>query len=362
MKYLKDEFPEVFADIVRAIDKNIENDIDVDMLSPHSSTRVWFQCEKNHPPYQTAASHRTSEHPSGCPCCAGRVRAGVNDLTVTNPELAAEWDYDKNTANIHTIAASSPKKFHFKCPEGHEYYTSPSNRLNAKIPCPVCSKQSSSFTEQLIVQAARFVFPNSQVIHRDEDAIGMELDVYLPELSLAFEPGAWAFHNDEHKMNIDAEKRKRCKENNIRLITFYDAVHEQQIPRWEREVDWFCFKSKFGYRNYGELADFIEEVFSEYVDLNDVVVPWKELADITATTLPSKFPLENALDIASPKHVRLFSENNAMQAHQVSIHSKKKFLWTCPECRNDFERHMRAVISSKTTLCPHCGYNIQSSE
>ena len=56
------------------------------------------------------------------------------------------------------------------------------------------------------------------VKNRDKTLIGMELDIYIPELSVAFEPGSWAWHRN--KIERDTLKRKLCKEKNVNLLQY----------------------------------------------------------------------------------------------------------------------------------------------
>lgn len=55
---------------------------------------VWWKCEKGH---SWRASVRSRVSGNGCPVCAGRqLLAGENDLATRFPELAQEWDRQKN--------------------------------------------------------------------------------------------------------------------------------------------------------------------------------------------------------------------------------------------------------------------------
>ena len=47
---------------------------------------------------------------SGCPCCSGRKACICNSLQSLHPDIAAEWDYDRNEATPADYAAQSNKK------------------------------------------------------------------------------------------------------------------------------------------------------------------------------------------------------------------------------------------------------------
>ncbi len=90
--------------------------------------------------------------------------------------------------------------------------------------CPNCAHTSTSFLEQFILLSLRKVLGEKHVISRDKAAIGKELDIYIPALNIAIEPGSWFWH----KNKIDADKKKRdlCYQKGIRLITIFDGFTE----------------------------------------------------------------------------------------------------------------------------------------
>lgn len=75
---------------------NHEKNIDLQPfdVTSGSDKKVWWKCEQGHE-WQATISSRNSG--CGCPYCAGiYVVKGKNDLQTINPDLAKEWDYEKN--------------------------------------------------------------------------------------------------------------------------------------------------------------------------------------------------------------------------------------------------------------------------
>ena len=65
-------------------------------ITSGSSKEVWWLCPKGHS-YSMVVNQRTKRG-YDCPYCSGqRVLKGINDLATTNPELAKEWNYEKNS-------------------------------------------------------------------------------------------------------------------------------------------------------------------------------------------------------------------------------------------------------------------------
>lgn len=66
-------------------------------VANQSNKRFWWQCEKGHA-WQSAPSHLNKTAPSKrCPYCNNRAVCGDNSLLARYPELAQEWDNERNS-------------------------------------------------------------------------------------------------------------------------------------------------------------------------------------------------------------------------------------------------------------------------
>ena len=120
-----------------------KNTIKPEEISSGSQLKVWWLCHEGHSFKQTVYSHIKSckKNNSGCPICRGlKVLQGFNDLCTTHPELAKEWDYNKNKLSPTKVSKGSSKKIWWICSEGHSYLASVANRTKGKG-CPYCSGQ-----------------------------------------------------------------------------------------------------------------------------------------------------------------------------------------------------------------------------
>ena len=117
-------------------DKN--GDLLPTMVGRGSAKRVWWKCEKGHE-WQTVIYSRTKSK-RGCPyCCNQKILRGYNDLATINPNLAAEWNYDKNENLLPSqVAPFTNKKVWWKCKEGHAWQAAISDRQTGDG-CPYCS-------------------------------------------------------------------------------------------------------------------------------------------------------------------------------------------------------------------------------
>ncbi|MCD8176490.1 MAG: zinc-ribbon domain-containing protein, partial [Tannerellaceae bacterium] len=97
--------------------------------SAHSDVYAWWICPKGHS-YRARISNRTSKRHTGCPYCAGqKVLVGYNDLLSTFPQVADEWNYQKNNELLpQQITARSNKTVWWICKNGHEWQACINNR------------------------------------------------------------------------------------------------------------------------------------------------------------------------------------------------------------------------------------------
>ena len=110
------------------------------MVTRSSGKVVWWLCGKGHS-WDMSVAHR-SNNGYDCPICSGkRVLAGYNDLLTLNPQLADEWDYDKNTLLPSQVTVSSSKHVFWKCSKGHSWKAKIAARNLAGYGCPVCDSK-----------------------------------------------------------------------------------------------------------------------------------------------------------------------------------------------------------------------------
>ncbi len=114
-----------------------------DMFSNSSNQKVWWKCHLGHE-WQAVIGSRTGiHHHNGCPVCSGRVvLPGFNDLESQFPNIAKEWNYEKNgDLKPNNITALNGKKVSWICPKGHHYDASIRSRTKLHSGCPICSGQ-----------------------------------------------------------------------------------------------------------------------------------------------------------------------------------------------------------------------------
>lgn len=197
---------------------------------------------------------------SGCPVCANKRRAisktktheqFLKDFKARHPhadyiEIVGMYSADSDPIDVQCVIC------------GHRWRPTATHLLSHPTGCPSCAKSSTSYMEQYILRAFRHVLGDDQVIHRDKDAIGLELDIFIPSLNVAIEPGSWTFH----KANLRRDEEKRSQ--GIRVITVYDSIPREEALPFSDDLFRFDFDlgSESGHRTLRTLVEDLFETLS----------------------------------------------------------------------------------------------------
>ncbi len=114
------------------------------MVSSHSNKRVWWKCKNGH---EWIVSINNRIRVSECPICENsRFEEGYNDLLTLYPDLAKEWNYEKNAPlTPNKVKYNTSNKVWWKCKKGHEWETIPYNRYaHTKTGCPYCAIEKNA--------------------------------------------------------------------------------------------------------------------------------------------------------------------------------------------------------------------------
>ena len=118
------------------------NDMTPDNISTGSGQKIKWICPKCKEEY-LATIHNRIKNNSNCPYCSNKkVKLNKeNSLFNLFPEIAKEWDYEKNGNLKPTeVTKGSDKIVWWKCKKGHEWKTSANKiqRIKSKEKCPFC--------------------------------------------------------------------------------------------------------------------------------------------------------------------------------------------------------------------------------
>ena len=121
--------------------RNNENGLHFEEVSPGSSKKAWWKCPICRGEYQSEIRSKALNG-AKCPYCnkPHRVLFGYNDLAHLYPNLANEWNHEKNLKRPDEVYAKSPKKYWWKCQicKG-EWCSSLFDRATKHTECPYCT-------------------------------------------------------------------------------------------------------------------------------------------------------------------------------------------------------------------------------
>ena len=127
-------------DLVVEWSADLNGDLDPATVLPRSSRRVWWRCttDPEHV-WQVTVGDRALRG-TGCPFCAGTRVTPQTSLAAVHPEVAAEWDPDRNgTLTAAGVRPSSNKHAWWRCPAGHSWRAQIASRTTGGCGCPYCA-------------------------------------------------------------------------------------------------------------------------------------------------------------------------------------------------------------------------------
>ena len=303
-----------------------------------SGKKVWWVCGKGHE-WEAPIAAIVKGH--SCPVCKNRkVISGVNDLKTTNPELASEWNYEKNgSLTPNQIVAGSPKTVWWKCKKGHEWQASIVSRNKGHY-CPICdTNKHTSLAEKTFVYYLR---QNGVVVEENKRIGRRELDIYLPEYNMGIEYDGEHYHTNPRK---DKLKNDYCKENGIKLI----RIREPNLPNINGCK---CIKIQKLTNDLNYLISPIQELFSLLSIKNKLVInPQKDLQ-----TIYQLFQLSERKSSILKTHPDLAAEwnyeKNASSPEMISRGQHYKAWWKCKKCGYQWEAQVYSRCAGAG--CPNC--------
>lgn len=153
-----------------------------------SNETVWWKCHKCGHEWQTTPNRRTGKNGTGCPVCAYKSAAKKNSLNAakTNsfvknyPDIAKEWDYEKNVGlDINEYSSKSNKRVWWKCSFCGNSWQTTINKRASGHGCPNCTLAGTSFSEQTVLYYVKKIYPDAMSRYKE---FGMELDVFIPDI------------------------------------------------------------------------------------------------------------------------------------------------------------------------------------
>lgn len=189
---------------------------------------------------------------AGCPYCSNppkRILVGYNDLASwcqinQRENLLTEWDYEKNEILPTEVTFASGKYVWWKCSKNHEWRTQVHNRtVGKKTNCPICARTQTSFPEQ----AVAFYLRKEYDILQRYRIKGQEVDIFIPQFSIAIEYDGLLWHSSKKKIKQDLEKTRKLVKEGIKLIRLKETKDNMSINNGKEEyvIEFVALNGKY---------------------------------------------------------------------------------------------------------------------
>lgn len=207
--------------------------------------------------------------------------------------------------------------------------------------CPRCSKSGTSFMEQFIKTSFEKA-TNYKVLSRDKSAIGMELDIYIPKLNFAVEPGNWFLH--KKYLQRDKIKREKCEEKNIRLITIYDKYPVNEKAPFKNNC--ITFSDDYNKANHKEIVNLVYRLFE--INNIDIVFSDREIKLIEEIAYKNA---KSMTDVEFKKRMSTIQPN--IEVIGKYVNSNKRIKVKCKNCGFEWDGVPSNMLAGNG--CKKCG-------
>jgi hypothetical protein len=222
-----------YPDIAKQFHREKNKDIDINNIFMNSNKKVWWKCDKgpDHE-WETKVYARTYRN-RHCPFCSGHNFSTTNNLLIVAPQIAKQFDLEKNFPKTPSdFASGSNTTVWWKCDnQDHRGWKAPiAARMRQAIGCYICNQEKRFASESRLFDIVKELFPNYIIERaiRPDFLEGLEIDIYVPQLKLAIEYQGiqhyevvefWGGEEALKKRKAnDTKKRKLLKLNNIVLL------------------------------------------------------------------------------------------------------------------------------------------------
>lgn len=310
---------------------------DIEALEEYRGNRekIILKCKVCGNKWRAAPHDLLSGH--GCPKCGYERQkkaqrhsneAFLRQLEKSNPNISVLDDY----VNNHT-------KIRFQCKDCGKIWATVPNSVLLGHGCPKCARSSTSFLEQVILASFSQVLGEDAVFSRDRMLIGMELDIVIPSLKVAYEPGSWAWHYN--KKARDLEKRTRCEEKGYRLIFIYTDYKNDVLPF---DTDCYIWPGNLGNSDWKDTKNVVNGLLLE----QGIELSRRQWDEVRATAL------EFSRKKTTAEYIKeVYSVNPQIKVIGQYYDNSVKVDFECLVCGNKWSAAPGSVLSGHG--CPVCG-------
>lgn len=288
-----------------------------------------------------------------CPFCAHEKVSPIYNLAVVYPEVAGQWDYERNGAlRPEQCFPAGGQKVWWKCDfdPSHRWQDVIGNRTVLRRGCPRCAKLfKMTYTSRVLFYYLRQAFPDC-VCEMSEGRY--HLDICLPDERIVIEHHGYT-HQREATRERDERRRRELLDKGYRHVLWL-VESEEPLEEYIREGDVLTYYDPAPHYHMDKLVCYLLDWLETLTDMPVHYQPPDYVRDhysIERTYYHER--KKRSLAAVRPDLAEEWSEKNSSPADAVMAGSNQKAIWKCRNCQQEFLAHV-ANRTKHDSGCPHC--------
>lgn len=190
-----------------------------------SDENVWWICTLGHEWNDTISNRNKGRN---CPYCSNhRVLTGFNDLETIRPDLAKEWNYQRNKKSPREFTIGNDTKVWWKCKEKHEWQAQINSRTRINgSNCPYCNGSKTERLTYKILKDLTILFVAEKKFEQDVRVKYYPYDVWVSKYGLLIECDGIQHFKEVKYFEQNKPFDERIKTDNIKN----QYAFEKRIP------------------------------------------------------------------------------------------------------------------------------------
>lgn len=351
---------------ISAIDIPIEIS---EVSAKESQKKYWWKCSECNNKFKMTPWCRTMSG-QGCPKCGIKRRAAYrrreaaknsNDLLTWcnnhgefGSTLEKEWDSEKNMKlhgiSINEISQKSSLEASWICSRcGNHYTKMVYKRVALGLGCTACTRNGTSFPEQVIYRSMLQVF--SDTLSRKKLFDNIEYDIYIPGEKVAIEYNGSYWH--EKKETRDKMKKDLCMQHGIRLYSINADNGCKCEISFERDVISYNISTTKHNAQLKEIVNYLLGKLGHSIE----EVDFEKAVDESYGRMLGY--IEDNFTKYEPRLVEEWDweKNKGIEPEYFTVGSSQRVFWKCKRCGFEFENSIYSRIHFQSG-CGKCGYNV----
>lgn len=343
-KLAGDEFP-----ILREIFLEKKNKITLDAVRLGTHKSFWFRCndcgDERKRCFRNVINTLRKTGKPGCDECYRRLGGVSAEMQKRNalqiaeegsfaechPQIACEWDFERNKTTPDQFLSRSGVKVHWVCKAGHKWTARIIERVSGKRGCRKCGQHISQYEKRVVCELTALGF-DAEWNTRLES---IECDILLRRNKVVIEVDGYPWHESPIAFERERRKERRLGKLGFTVIrwrcSYLSRRRARSAPYFHEQDNSQAIKSLFSLLiMHGTLTKSEKETLRRYCASSSGFIAESEFVEMHQKTATELF--RRSVAETHPEIVESWSSRNGdLLPTQVSKGSKRKIWWKCAD-------------------------------